>query len=35
MSKHYIKGITSLLKKANIEQLRVILTFAKHYLSEV
>lgn len=34
MRASYIKGIVSILRKAYLSQLRVIWTFAQHYLKE-
>lgn len=34
MRASYIKGIVSMLRKANLSQLRIIWTFASHYLKE-
>lgn len=34
MRASYIKGIVSMLRKADLSQFRVIWTFSQHYLKE-
>ena len=34
MRASYIKGIVSMLRKADLSQLKTILAFAQHYLKE-